>query len=109
MEGIIIYTEEVNKISLSSNDDKRIRIYDKITTYPYGANIFKICENEMLLKNKFNRALNNNNNNNNNNNIQALRNKSKALINKSKALRNNSQIEANSLEMRHKHLEIIHK
>ena len=23
---------------------------DKITTYSYGTNIFKICENEMLLK-----------------------------------------------------------
>ena len=45
-----VYTEEVNKISLSSKDDKRIQTYDKITTYPYGTNIFKICENEMLLK-----------------------------------------------------------
>ena len=45
-----VYTEEFNKISLSSNDDKRIQTYDKITTYPYGTNIFKICENEMLLK-----------------------------------------------------------
>ena len=45
-----VYTEEVNKIALSSNDDKRIQTYDKITTYPYGTNIFKICENEMLLK-----------------------------------------------------------
>ena len=54
-----LYTEEVNKRSLSSNDDKRIQTYDKITTYPYGTNIFKICENEMLLKNKFNDRLNN--------------------------------------------------
>ena len=89
MEGIIIYTEEVNKISLSSNDDKRIRIYDKITTYPYGANIFKICENEMLLKNKFNDRLNNK--------AQVPKNKSwvirnelHELINESQALRNNS-------------------
>ena len=48
-----VYTEEVNKIALSSNDNKRIQTYDKITSYPYGTNIFKICENEMLLKNKF--------------------------------------------------------
>ena len=104
-----VYTEEVNKISLSSNDDKRIQTYDKITTYPHGINIFKICENEMLLKNKFNGRLNNNNNNNNNNsnnnnnndnnnNIQALRNKSKALINKSQALGNNSQITRNEAQ-----------
>ena len=30
-----MYTEEVNKIALSSNDDKRIQTCDKITTYPY--------------------------------------------------------------------------
>ena len=43
-------TEEVNKIALSSNDDKRIQIFDKVTTYPYSTNVFKVCENEMLLK-----------------------------------------------------------
>ena len=48
----IIGTEEVNKIALSSNDDKRIQTFDKITTFPYGTSVFKICENEMLLKNK---------------------------------------------------------
>ena len=46
----IVYTEEVNKIVLSSNDDKRIQTYDKITTYPYGTNVFIVCEGEMLLK-----------------------------------------------------------
>ena len=30
-----VYTEEVNKIALSSNDDKRLQTFDKITTYPY--------------------------------------------------------------------------
>ena len=29
------YTEEINKIALSSNDDKRLQTYDKITSYPY--------------------------------------------------------------------------
>ena len=43
-----VYTEEVNKIVLSSNDDKRLQTYDKITTYPYGTNAFKVCESEML-------------------------------------------------------------
>ena len=33
-----VYTEEVNKIALSSNDDKRLQTYDRITTYPYGMN-----------------------------------------------------------------------
>ena len=53
-----VYTEEVNKIALSSNDDKRIQTYDKITTYPYGTNIFKIYVNKMLLKNKFDDRIN---------------------------------------------------
>ena len=40
-----VYTEEVNKIALSSNDDKRLQISDKITTYPYGTS-------EMMMVNK---------------------------------------------------------
>ena len=43
-----VYTEEVNKTALSSNDDKRLQTYDKITTYPSGTNAFKVCESEML-------------------------------------------------------------
>ena len=43
-------TKEVNKIALSSDDDKRIQKFDKVTTYPNGTNVFKVCENEMLLK-----------------------------------------------------------
>ena len=31
-----VYTEEVNKIALSSNDHKRVWTSNKITTYPYG-------------------------------------------------------------------------
>ena len=31
-----VYTEEVNKIALSSNDDKRLQTYNRIITYPYG-------------------------------------------------------------------------
>ena len=80
-----VYTEEVNKISLSSNDDKRTQAYDKITKYPYGTNMFKICENEILLKIKFNDRLNNE--------AQIPKNKSwiirnelRELINQSRAL-----------------------
>ena len=47
-----VYTKEVNKIALSSNDDKRIQTFDRVTTYAYGTNVFKVCENEMLLKKK---------------------------------------------------------
>ena len=45
-----VYTEKINKIALSSNDDKRIQTFEKVTTFPYGTNMFKVCENEMLLK-----------------------------------------------------------
>ena len=45
-----VCTEEVNKIARSSNDDKRIQAFDKVTTFSYGTNVFKICENEMMLK-----------------------------------------------------------
>ena len=40
-----MYTEEVNKIALSSNDDKRLKTSDRITTYPYGTS-------ETIMKNK---------------------------------------------------------
>ena len=39
-----VYTE-VNKIALSSNDDKRTQTSDRITTYPYGTS-------EMMMINK---------------------------------------------------------
>ena len=32
----VVYTEEVNKIVLNCNDDKRLQTSDRITTYPYG-------------------------------------------------------------------------
>ena len=45
-----VNTEQINKILLSSNDDKRLQTFDKITTYPYGTNAFKVCESETLSK-----------------------------------------------------------
>ena len=47
-----VYTEQINKIALSSNDDKRLQMFDKITTYVYGTNAFKICKSEILSKYK---------------------------------------------------------
>ena len=45
-----VYSEEVNKIPLNSNDDKRLQTSNRVTTYPYGTNAFKVCESEMLSK-----------------------------------------------------------
>ena len=45
-----VYTEEVNKIALSNNDDKRQQTFDKITSYPYGASAGRVCKTELLSK-----------------------------------------------------------
>ena len=47
-----VYTEEVNKIALSSKDDKRLQTYDRITSYPYGTSAGKVCKTEVLSKYK---------------------------------------------------------
>ena len=52
IEAHNIYTEEINKIALSSNDDKRLQTYDRITSYPYGASVGKVCKTELLSKYK---------------------------------------------------------
>ena len=82
-----VYIEEDNKIALSSNDDKRIQTFDKVTTYPYGTNVFIVCRNEMLLKNKFI-----------NNKSLSLRDKSQVLRKELQALRNNSLLLRNELK-----------
>ena len=45
-----VYTEQINKTGLSSNDDKILQTFDKTATYPYGTNAFKVCESEILSK-----------------------------------------------------------
>ena len=48
-----LYTVEINKIALSSNDDKRVQTFGKITTYQRGTNAFKVCKSEMMVKSNF--------------------------------------------------------
>ena len=43
-----VYIEDVNNIALSANADKRLQTYNKIETYPYGTNAFKLYDSEML-------------------------------------------------------------
>ena len=45
-----VYTEEVNKIALSSNGGKRLQTFGKFTTYPYGTSAGKVCKAELLSK-----------------------------------------------------------
>ena len=48
-----ICTAEINKIALSSNDDKRLQTIDKVTTHPHGTNAFKVFESEMMIMRDF--------------------------------------------------------
>ena len=45
-----MYTIETNKIALRNSDNKRLTTFDGITTYPYGTNAFKVCEEELFVK-----------------------------------------------------------
>ena len=45
-----VYTEEISKIALSSNDDKRLQTSDRITSYLHGASAGKVCKTELLSK-----------------------------------------------------------
>ena len=47
-----VYTEEINNIALSSNDDKRLQTFDRIISYPYGVSVGKVCKTELLTNNK---------------------------------------------------------
>ena len=73
-----IYTEKINKIALSSNDDKRIQTSDKITTYTYG-----YFDNDDINNTKSQLDILRED-------AQALRNKSKVLREEAYAIRNTS-------------------
>ena len=45
-----VYTDDINKNALSSNDDKRLQTYDRITSYPYGTSAGKVCKTKILSK-----------------------------------------------------------
>ena len=45
-----VYTQEINKVALSFEDDKRLIAYDGITTYPYGIGAGILCKQELLSK-----------------------------------------------------------
>ena len=49
-EALNVHTKEVNKIALSSNDDKRLQTYDRITSYPYGTSAGKVYKTDTDIK-----------------------------------------------------------
>ena len=80
-----VYTEKINKIGLSSNDDKRIQANDKITTYPYryfdNNDIVDIKENNTTSELDILRE-----------EAKALRNNSIILRKQANTIRNNSKV-----------------
>ena len=55
-----MYREKVNKIALSSNDDKRLWTFDRVTTNAHGTNAFKVCKCEMMMVKNYNNVYNHN-------------------------------------------------
>ena len=43
-----MYTEEINKVVLSSNEDNRVQTFNRVTTFPHKMSNFKVSEDEML-------------------------------------------------------------
>ena len=43
-----MYNKELNRIALSSIDDKRLLTFERITSYPYGTSVGKVCKTELL-------------------------------------------------------------
>ena len=41
-----VYTEKVNKIVLKGNDDKRLKTFDRITSYCYGSSPGRVCKTD---------------------------------------------------------------
>ena len=44
-----VYAEQINKITLGSNDDERLQRFDKTAMDPHGTNAFKVCESEVII------------------------------------------------------------
>ena len=49
-------TVQINKIALKNSDNKRLRSFDGITTFPYGTSAFKVCVKELEVKHAINFA-----------------------------------------------------
>ena len=52
-------TVQINEIALKNSDDKRLRSFNGITTYPYGTSTFMVCLEELKMKQALATYLNN--------------------------------------------------
>ena len=59
MKGVIFFTEEINKIASSSNDDKIMQSIDSIETYAYGTSKVLVSEKEEIKCNNIIKSYNN--------------------------------------------------
>ena len=119
----MVYTEKINKIALSANDDKRIQASDKITTYPYG--FYDNSKNELEMIIEEGQGIRNNSkvlredacdirktSNNIRNELEILRKEAQAIAirNRSKVLRENAHAiknTSNNIENTKNELEIL--
>ena len=46
--------KKLTRLTLSSNDDKRLQTFDTITSHPYDANVRKVCKTDLLIVIPFN-------------------------------------------------------
>ena len=44
----------MNKIALKNSDNKGLRSFDSITSFPYGTSGFKVCAEELKIKHAIN-------------------------------------------------------
>ena len=47
-------TVQINKIALKSSDNKRLRSFDGITSFPYGTSGFEVCAEVLKIKHAIN-------------------------------------------------------
>ena len=43
-----MFTEEIIMVTFRSNDDERLQIFDRVTSYPYNASLGKVCKTELV-------------------------------------------------------------
>ena len=59
-EKHIFFTEEINKIAVISNDDKRIQSVDSIEIYAYGMDKYLVCKKKRIILNNMIKQYKNN-------------------------------------------------